>query len=220
MESASHIFIVGVLYFIAWPITHRRGKKINAPAFYDLAKYFLIMFLACTLTLTLWLSAKVINSNILLIATAVIPTLFLFISISYLWKFVVSFKLSRYKQFFWAIVIYGIFLAAVVMWRLPQWLLKPTLFGSSVFWNLVFGGQTIIAIGLVAICFYSVFRSTGTARKKFIWLSIAIFVGMVYPRIPGAPLPVLQSSEYISIPMFLIFVYWKSIFDKIGEFLG
>lgn len=218
-------WIWAALIFMAFYAVYRKYQKTGN----EMLKHFYMFFLIWSipffgLMATMFAAGIYFEMSVLLKLGYVIPHIFAFVSIGYLWKVQSSINFPKYEKLFWLFVAYGVALGAYgVLYGPDVTLVDNSLeYGGSLFNQLVPLGMTAGAVLIAGSSFYSAYLTSGETRKKLSLIGVgtvlALVVAAVLHNFGYAMLGEITNILWIGI--FLSVAYWSSITERISSLRG
>lgn len=159
------------------------------------------------------------SSDLLLTLGYVLPHLFAFVSIGYLWKVQSSINFPNYQKLFWLFAAYGVFVAAFGVYEMPDVLVEngSLLLGpESTFSMLIPLGMALSAIIIAGGSFYSAYITRGDTRIKLSLIGIGTIVALVISAfLKNMGYSMLgEITNLIWITTFVAVAYWSELKTK------
>lgn len=152
----------------------------------------------------------------------IVPHVAAFVCLGYLWKVVATINFPDYKKYFWAFIVFGLFIGIFGFWEQPA---MPIIEGElalgpeSLFSVIIPLGYAVSAIAIAAGAFYAAYVSKGETRLKLAIIAVATLLAFI---VSGT----LQNMGYnalgdifnfIWIVMFLVIAYWTEVKNLVAK---
>lgn len=158
------------------------------------------------------------NDPTILALGMVLPHIFAFIAVGYLWKTLSAINFPEYSNLFWAFVAYGVGLGAYGLYVMPPvtteagTIVLPT---DSLFTLLIPAGMGVAALGIAASSFYSAYQLSGEQRTKLSLLGLGTLLALlVSSNLHNMGMHLLGDlTNTLWILMFMSIAYWSEIHE-------
>ncbi len=204
-----------VLIFGAFLAVYRKYRETPNDMLENFYKFFLWFSVPFFGLMTLMTGVGSIYDNELVMMLGyVIPHVFAFVALAYLWKVVAAINFPERANYFWAFLVFGAFIGVFGLWEQPAVFLEQgelALGPESMFSMLIPLGYAISAVAISAGAFYAAYLSEGETRLKLAIIAVAVILTWI---VSGT----LQNMGYhligdifnaIWIMMYLLVSYWS-----------
>lgn len=165
-------------------------------------------------------AAVAVDSPLIASLGFVIPHLFQFVALGYLWAAVGRFQGSEYTHLFWLFLGYGILFAAMGLVTLPS----PSGTGTilvgpeTLYTRMISVGLVVSSLMIGGTAFEEASRLSGGERIRHAWLGVAVIVAVLAGILSTLGGGVFALAGHVANPvwmaMFLVFVYWPEFFGE------
>lgn len=218
-------WIWSALIFMAFLAVYRKYQQNQNEMLKNFAMFFLIWSIPFFgLMATMFAAGIYFNMEILLSLGYVIPHIFAFISVGYLWKVQSSINFPKYQKLFWGFVAYGVGIGLFGIINSPEVTLAngDLQYSATVFNQLIPAGMTISGLMIAGSSFYSAYLTKGDTRKKLSLIGVGtvlcLILASMLHNFGYAVAGEITNAVWISI--FLVVAYWKSIKNKMKSLRG
>lgn len=213
-------YIFSVLIGLCALAVYRKSKESDVSMLTSFWKFFAIwaglFFFPMALGFHLgWLY----DAPTILSLGMVLPHIFAFIAVGYLWRTLSAINFPEYSNIFWGFVAYGIGIGAYGLYEMPPvaaeagGIILPT---GSLFTVLIPAGMGLAAVAIAASSFYSAYQLRGEQRIKLGLLGLGTLLALlVTSNLHNMGLHVLGDiTNTVWILMFMSIAYWSEIHEK------
>lgn len=212
-------YIWAALVFLCAVAVRRKARQSDIEMLQPFWKFFAVWSLLFFGPLAAMLHIGwLLDSSALLTAGYVLPHLFAFVAIGYLWRVQSLINFPSYEKYYKVFIAYGIVLASYGMYELPQVYVEngSFIFGpGSTFSALVPLGMAASALFIAGSSFYSAYIVSGASRIKLILIGIGTITSLVLASLfHNLGYPVLgEIANIVWIGCFMTVVYWERLTD-------
>lgn len=212
-------WIWSALIFMAFYAVYRKYQQNQNEMLKNFYMFFLIWSIPFFgLMASMFAAGAYFNMDILLSLGYVIPHIFAFVSVGYLWKVQSSINFPEYENIFWVFVAYGLALGGYGLVNMPDaTIVNGALqYGGSLFSQLIPLGMTVGAVLIAGSSFYSAYLTKGETRKKLGLIGVGTVLCLVVASM-------LHNFGYsmageitnaVWIALFLVVAYWNNLKSK------
>lgn len=212
-----------VLIFGAYLAVHRKARESGVEMVELFSRFFLSWSLGFFGLLVVLIQSGIFLGNSTLMTLGyVVPHLFAFIALGYLWRVQSSIHFPAYDRLFYAFVGAGALIVAVGLWEMPAVTLEAgsIVFGpGSIFSRLIPLGMTVAALIIAVPGYYSAYQTHGSSRVKLALIStgtLLIIAGAILHNIEGIATDLAgELANAAFIGAFLAAIFW----DRVSEVL-
>lgn len=213
-----------VLIFLSFLAVYRKYSESPNDMLENFYKFFFAFSVPFFGLMTVMIGyGSIIQNEMLLTYGYLIPHIFAFVSIGYLWRVVASINFPQYSKGFWGFILLGLLIFGFGVYEQPEVVVQSgeVLLGpDSTFSALLPLGFALSAVLIAAGSFYAAYVSEGETRLKLVLISIALILQWI---VSGT----LQNLGYrmlgdafnaVWILIYLIVTYWsetKSLVDRL-----
>lgn len=125
---------------------------------------------------------SIYNHEILMMLGYVIPHIFAFVCLGYLWNVVATINFPDYTKYFWTFIVFGAIIGIFGLWEQPSVFLEngEVMLGpESLFSMIIPLGYAISAIAISASAFYAAYSTRGETRLKLSIIGIAVLLTFI-----------------------------------------
>lgn len=222
--AISHFVWAGLIFLSFYAVYRKYQKNHN-----EMLKNFYMFFLVWSipffgLMASMFAIGAYLGNSLILSLGYVIPHIFAFISVGYLWKVQSSINFPKYQKLFWAFVGYGILLGAYGLFNMPEVAVTDggIDYGESLFNALIPLGMTVSAVMISGSSFYSAYVTKGDTRKKLVLIGIGTMLSLVFASIfhnLGYTL-LGEATNLVWISIFLAVTHWQKLQEKLSDLRG
>ena len=173
---------------------------------------------------TMFAAGIYFEMDLLLNLGYVIPHIFAFVSVGYLWKVQSSINFPEYEKLFWLFVVYGVAIGVYGVFNSPDVTVVGNAleYGGSLFNQLIPLGMTAGAVLIAGSSFYSAYITSGETRKKLgligLGTVLCLIVASLFHNLGYSLAGEITNVVWITI--FLSVAYWSNIKERIGSLRG
>lgn len=222
--ALSHFFWAALIFMSFYSVYRKYQQNQN-----EMLKNFYMFFLVWStgffgLMASMFAAGAYLENGLILSLGYVVPHVFAFVSIGYLWKVQSSINFPKYEKLFWAFVTYGILVGAYGLISMPDVSVQEgaITFGSTLFSTLIPLGMTVSALLISGSSFYSAYVTKGSTRKKLALIGIGTLLALVFASAfhnMGRPL-LGEITNAVWISLFFIVTRWQGLQEKFGGIKG
>ena len=215
--------IWSILIFLSFLAVYRKYSESPNDMLENFYKFFFTFSVPFFGLMTVMIGfGSIIQSDVLLTYGYVIPHIFAFVSLGYLWRVVASINLPQHSRAYWGFVLLGVVIFVFGVIEQPEVVVQngEVLLGpESTFSALLPLSFALSAVLIAAGSFYAAYVSEGETRLKLVLISVALILQWI---VSGT----LQNLGYrmlgdifnaVWIMIYLIVTYWretKSLVDR------
>lgn len=222
--AISH-FIWSALIFLSFYTVYRKYQENQNEMLKNFYMFFLVWSIPFFgLMASMFTLGSYLGNDMILSLGYVIPHIFAFISVGYLWKVQSSINFPKYQKLFWVFVAYGVLLGGYGLLNRPDVAVQDgaLTYGGSLFSTLIPLGMTVSAVLISGSSFYSAYVTRGDTRKKLVLIGIGTMLSLVFASIfhnmGYTLLGEITNVAWISI--FLAVTHWQTLQQKLSGLRG
>jgi len=222
--AISHFVWAGLIFLSFYTVYRKYQKNQN-----EMLKNFYMFFLVWSipffgLMASMFAIGAYLGNSLVLSLGYVIPHIFAFVSVGYLWKVQSSINFPKYQNLFWAFVGYGVLLGVYGLFNMPEVAVQDgaLTYGDTLFNALIPLGMMVSAVLISGSSFYSAYVTKGDTRKKLVLIGIGTMLSLVFASIfhnLGYTL-LGEATNLVWISIFLAVTHWQKLQEKISGLRG
>ena len=206
-----------LLLFGAFTAVYRKYLQEPNEMLENFYKFFLWFSVPFFGLMTLMIGiGSVYNYETLMMLGYVIPHIFAFVSLGYLWNVVATINFPDYTKYFWTFIVFGAIIGVFGLWEQPAVFLESgeiVLGPESMFSMIIPLGYAVSAIAISIGAFYAAYSTSGETRLKLGIIGLAAILQWI---VSGT----LQNLGYhllgdifngIWTLMYLGIAYWREL---------
>jgi len=214
----SHILWTALI-FGAYLAVHRKARDSGLEMVELFSRFFLTWSIGFFGLLVVLVQGGIFLGNSTLMTLGyVVPHLFAFLALGYLWRVQSSIQFPEHERLFYGFVGMGVVIVGVGLYEMPAVLVEngSLVFGpGSIFSQLIPLGMTIAALAIAVPGYYSAYQTKGESRAKLALIStgtLLIIAGAVLHNIQGLATDLAgEVTNAVWIGCFLAAVFWSRV---------
>ncbi|MFB6175135.1 MAG: hypothetical protein ABEJ87_04095 [Candidatus Nanohalobium sp.] len=224
ITAIDHFIWAGLIFLSFYTVYRKYQENQN-----EMLKNFYMFFLVWStgffgLMASMFTLGAYLGNDMILSLGYVIPHIFAFVSIGYLWKVQSSINFPKYQKLFWVFVGYGVLLVGYGLLNRPDVAVQDGVvtYGGSMFSSLIPLGMTVSAVLISGSSFYSAYVTKGDTRRKLVLIGIGTMLSLVFGSIfhnLGYKL-LGEATNLVWISIFLAVTHWQMLQEKLSGLRG
>lgn len=212
-------WIWAALMFLAFYAVYRKHQQSGNEMLENFYRFFLVWSVTFFgLMATMFAAGIYFEMPAVLDLGYVIPHVFAFVSVGYLWKVQSSINFPEYENLFWVFVAYGVALGFYGVMNTPDVAVVENglTYGKSMFNMLIPLGMTAGAVLIAGSSFYSAYLTSGATRKKLAVIGVGTVLSLVVASmLHNFGYTVLgELTNLVWIGLFLSVAYWSNLAER------
>jgi hypothetical protein len=221
----SHLFWAALIFMCFYAIYRKYQEKEV-----EMLKNFYLFFLTWSIPFFGLMATGLgvgyyLGNNMIMSLAYVIPHIFAFTAVGYLWKVQSSINFPRFQNLFWVFVAYGVFIGIYGILNMPEVAIAASGgfdYGESGLSMLIPAGMAISALFIAGSSFYSAYITEGETRKKLSLIGLGTVLCLVVASILNNMGYMIagEITNLVWISIFVSVAYWNKIQAKYERLIG